>query len=101
MRFSIDFLYKVNKKILYIRENFVKRHKLHFTTGAKCDIIKMLGQTGMFACFCRKREVWLVKDRKPVYTEEYASYFPYAEFRGRERRQAQACRIYSAWALRC
>lgn len=79
MSFSIDFLYKVNNKILYIRENFVKRHKLSFTTGAKCDIIKMLGQTDMFACFCRKREVWLVKDRKPVYTEEYASYFPYAE----------------------
>ena len=35
MRFSIDFLYKVNRIFLYIRENFVKRHKFSFTTGVK------------------------------------------------------------------
>jgi len=36
---------------LYIRENFVKKHKFLFTTGVTCVIIKMLGQNESVALF--------------------------------------------------
>ena len=51
MRFSIDFLYKVDRIFLYIRENFVKRHKFSFTTGAKLWYNKNVGAKRT-ACPC-------------------------------------------------
>ena len=36
---------------MYIRENFVKKHKFLFTTGVTCVIIKMLGQNESVALF--------------------------------------------------
>ena len=57
MRFSIDFLYKVNRIFLYIRENFVKRHKFSFTTGVKLWYNKNVGAKRT-ACPCFVFETW-------------------------------------------